>query len=273
VNDLDDPVARAAHPIRGALFTDLDGTLLDLNTYQPSDEAAAIIGRLAQSGVVTVPVTSKTWSEVRQLESSIRFADIRVVEGGAVIVGRGDEAEVVGTERSRLVDVLNTLKNEGWRVRGFSDMTPGEISELTGLDVAAAKLANDRRASEPFVLGEDQSNDAAALARRMQDLGVSLTRGGRLWHLLGGGIDKGYGVRQVLARLPVLRSVMVAAVGDAWNDLPMFHCAHRGYLLGVALQDVDLPNHVVRIRDIGPAGFVQAVQDFERHLGGSAHIE
>jgi mannosyl-3-phosphoglycerate phosphatase len=261
------PLPRDSTLIRAALFTDLDGTLLDPDTYLPSREAIATIEKLAHRGVVTIPVTSKTWSEVRRLESIVRFAELRVVEGGAVIVDRRDDEEVVGVTRSQLIDVLQTLKREGWRVRGLSDMTAAEIAGLTGLDLAAASLANDRRASEPFVLSEDQVNEAEELARRASDLGASMTRGGRLWHLLGSGIDKGFGVREALKRSQALRSVTVAAVGDAWNDLPMFHCVHLGYLLGEALEEVDLPNHVERIPSLGPAGFVQAARDFEDRLG------
>jgi predicted mannosyl-3-phosphoglycerate phosphatase (HAD superfamily) len=61
------------------LFTDLDGTLLDFDSYRPSQTAQNLVDGMAQDGILTVPVTSKTAAEVVEITGSTRLAPIAVV--------------------------------------------------------------------------------------------------------------------------------------------------------------------------------------------------
>ncbi len=49
------------------LFTDLDGTLLDLQTYRPSASAVAALRALAANRVAVAAVSSKTAAEIGPL--------------------------------------------------------------------------------------------------------------------------------------------------------------------------------------------------------------
>jgi mannosyl-3-phosphoglycerate phosphatase len=248
--------------VRGVLFTDLDGTLLDFVTYQPSSDAIAVVEEMAAARVLTVAVSSKTAAEVRHLAQSLRLAPIAVVEGGPVILGPGGATEVLGFRRPRLLEILHTLQRDGWPIRGFSQMTAEEIGELTGLDLRSAQRAMDREASEPFVLVSEPHGGTGDLERRAERLGAGITRGGRLWHLLAIGMNKGRGVFEALARIGPTDPAATGAVGDAWNDLPMFDRVDRGFLLGSAVGPCVLPGHVRRIPDLGPPGFVTAAREF-----------
>ncbi len=247
-----------AVPTRGVLFTDLDGTLLDQDTYAPSPEARVVVDELAAAGVLTVPVSSKTAAEVRRLRRAIRFGPVAVVEGGSAVVLADDAVEVIGPPRSQLVEILHTLQREGWPLRGFSDCTASEVAQMTGLDLVDAGLAMERVASEPFTITAPGKGPPAELERRIIELGAGMTRGGRLWHLLGREVDKGRGVVEALARLGLERRPVTGAVGDAWNDLPMLAQVQHAFLLGDLVSATEVPQGVRRIAQPGPAGFVEA---------------
>lgn len=253
-------------PRRGLLFTDLDGTLLDHDTYRPSPDALRTVERLADHGVLTVPVSSKTAPEIRQLARTARLPEVAVAEGGAVLV-LGDLVRPLGTPRSRLLEALDRLRGAGWQVSGMSEMSVEEVSRRTGLDRSASMLAMDRQASEPFVfnaLSTPLSVDE--VERRLAALDVEVTRGGRFWHLVGRGVDKGAGVEAVCHHYRWTDRTHTAAVGDAWNDLPMLRAVGVGVLLGGRLAPEEVPDGILRVESLGPAGFVRAIDMISRIL-------
>jgi mannosyl-3-phosphoglycerate phosphatase len=248
------------------LFSDLDGTLLDHHSYQPSSRALKMVELLAGEGISTIPVSSKTAVEVQEIATRISFAGVCVVEGGAAILCDADEIELIGPARSHLLHVLQQLREEGWPVRGFSDMSHSEVVELTGLSRDAALRAMDRLASEPFIVTAESAGGSDGLLRRALELGAEVTRGGRFWHLLGIGIDKGRGIDALIRRMAFDVCPPTGAVGDAWNDLPMFERVDRGYLLGPAVVE-EVASNVTRIPETGPAGFVRAGEEFRDFCG------
>jgi len=252
---------------RAVLFTDLDGTLLDSHSYEPSPEAIDLVSEMADRGIVTVPVTSKTASEVRRLEAILAIAPVAVVEGGAVLLLPDGEAVLLGPPRSRMVELLHELRRDGYAVRGLSEMDAREVARRTGLSPEAAERAMERMASEPFVFLEPpDAGEIEILRARVRELGLSLARGDRLWHLAGAGVHKGHGVDAVLRRFPSLAAVPAGAVGDAWNDLPMLCRVPHRYLLGRVVSDDELSCRVERIPEPGPAGFVRAARRFLAEL-------
>ena len=257
----------------GVLFSDLDGTMLDARTFQPGEATLRALELLDAAGVALVPVSSKTAAELHRVPGLRGRWPLAVMEGGAVLVHREGPPELLGRSRAELVEVLRELRDEGWPVRGFSQMDPGEVSRLTGLPEQAARAALDRLASEPFVFGGvGDAGLAAELSGRAAELGCRVVRGGGVWHLLGRGVDKGSGVERTLQRCRSLRGGVSGAVGDAWNDLDMFRRVDRAYLLGSLVQDAELPENVVRIPEPGPRGFLRAVRTFLEHVeaAGSA---
>lgn len=80
-------------------------------------------------------------------------------------------------------------------ITGFGDMTVEEVSRLTGLDARRASLARQREFSEPFVLArEEELHEIERLAHLK---GLAITRGGRFYHCMGYGNDKGGSVKRV----------------------------------------------------------------------------
>jgi mannosyl-3-phosphoglycerate phosphatase len=66
------------------LFTDLDGTLLNGETYDYQAVLPAL-ETLKQKGIPVIPVTSKTRAEVETLIQTVGITDPFVVENGSAI--------------------------------------------------------------------------------------------------------------------------------------------------------------------------------------------
>ena len=178
----------------------------------------------------------------------------------------GREPRLLGVPRHRLIVILQALQEEGWPIRGLSEMSVAEVEDITGLSLGASRRALDRLASEPFIFVSQQTPEGADLPQRVRELGGNLVQGGRLWHLLGAGVDKGAAVEAVRTCIPLVGSVPSAAVGDAWNDLDMLRRAEHRFLLGQSVPDRELPRGVERISERGPAGFVEAMARFRSRL-------
>lgn len=213
------------------IFTDLDGTLLDRDTYS-WEAARPALDRLRQQGVPWILVTSKTRAEVefwrRGLENEHPFI---VENGGAAFVPLGyfpfaplggkrlGSYEVIewGTPYEQLVaDLEEASKTSRCGVRGFHEMTPEEVASLCSLPLEQAVLAKQREYDEPFVVLDPDRADALTAA--IECRGCRSTRGGRFWHILGAS-DKALAVEVLSTLFEMVDSkVRTIGLGDGMND-------------------------------------------------------
>jgi mannosyl-3-phosphoglycerate phosphatase len=149
-----------------------------------------------------------------------------------------------------------------FRIRGFGDLTVGEIGALTGLSPEQAMLAKDREFSEPFLA--DMEGDIGPLGEMAAAEGLQITRGGRFHHLIGIRQDKGEAVRIVRAvfRKDLLHDPATIGLGDSENDLPMLLEVDIPVLIprpdGDFLQ-MDLPG-LIRAKEPGSRGWNEVVE-------------
>ncbi len=253
---------------RGVLFTDLDGTVIDFDDYTCPPTVRDAVARLAARGIGTVAVTSKTVPEILRVRDLTNILPVAVAEGGAVLTDLETGGRFYpGGGREALISFLGRLQAAGWPVRGLHEMDAAELSSRTGLPPESAEAALQREASEPFMALEPLPPERlAALQQLVEKAGFRLARGGRLFHLLGPGVDKGTGVRLMMLSLGEGEPLAAAACGDAWNDVPMLCAVDHGFLLGEAVDASELPCRVERIPQRGPEGFVKAALRVEELL-------
>lgn len=228
----------AAHAV---IFTDLDGTLLDHETYS-ADAAADALARATRDGVPVVLCSSKTLAEMRPLARRLHLpeAPLIVENGGAVWFPSSwtlpdgapprdaDGVVVLGATSAALRPLLETLAARvGCALRGFSAMTDAEVAERTGLPEASAALARRRGFSEPFVC-DGAAIETARLDAEARGLGARVTRGGRFFHLTGQS-DKGAAVQ--LVRRAVGGTPTTLGLGDAPNDLPLLQAVDAAVIV------------------------------------------
>jgi len=132
------------------VFTDLDGTFLDHETYDYAP-AMPMVERLASLDIPIVPVTSKTLAELALLEMPFDPA-IRVAENGMARMLNG----VTQIADKSYVDILGFIDDLPGSLRkqmiGFHDMAPEDVMAHTGLDLKNAQASKARDASEPYML-------------------------------------------------------------------------------------------------------------------------
>jgi mannosyl-3-phosphoglycerate phosphatase len=245
------------------VFTDLDGTLLDHDTYDWTPAAPAL-GALRAAGVPVVPVSSKTLAELDHLCARIGLDGPRVGENGTLVAWPGEPPHLFGPGIDAIRGKLAALRQRtGWQFRGFADMSASEIAERTGLDQKAAARAAQRLASEPL-LWEDSDAALAAFQLAIAGAGLTLLQGGRFLHVLGQA-DKGKALAHVAQRLtPAARTV---ALGDSPNDRAMLLAVDLPVIVrkkdGSAMSLPERPD--ARVTDLpGPAGWNQVMLELLR---------
>jgi mannosyl-3-phosphoglycerate phosphatase len=259
------------------VFTDLDGTLLNAETY---DYQAALptLAQLAQRQIPVIPVTSKTRQEVEQLRQAVGLKDPFVVENGsAIYMPRSHppfplpEGEDEGdwrvlalgcnyvTARAGLKAIAQSL---GRPLKGFGDWSVDQIVQLTGLSPEAAKQAKAREFSEPFMTPKNIALEA--LEQAVADLGFRVVLGDRFSHLIGAAAGKGEAVRQLVSlyqSLSPAEPVVTLGLGNSPNDLPMLEAVdHPIVLPGATGPHPQLAERGWPIAPtVAPVGWAQAV--------------
>ena len=242
------------------LFTDLDGTLLDADTYS-FEPARPALAALKKAGIPVVACTSKTRAEMKPILKSLGIGAPYIVENGGAVVEADGKTRPLGVSASKLLRAYALLKERaGGALRAFHEMSDAELSAETRLSIDEASRARRREFDIPFtVLGAAQEL-APELALEAKKLGLTMSRGGRFFHLHGLS-DKGKALKTVMRRWRARRA---AAIGDSANDLPMLMAASVAFAVKTrqGRHDLDLVKGVPRIRLIdrpGPSGWAIAV--------------
>lgn len=257
-------------PVRSVVFTDLDGTVLDTLTYDPT-HARPALQALKTRAVPVVPVTSKTLSETRKWCERLGLVDAPMVaeSGGVVRLPAGGGAEVIevlGEPYAALRDALGVLRRElELPLIGFGDLSDEEVVQHTGLTPEEARDARTRLADEPFLSERPLSDDENdRLERAARARGLALDRGGRFFHLRGA-IDKGRAVQRVLAWYEMRSGhrPFAVGVGNSPHDRPFLLVVDHP--IAVPLEDgsvspelLDLPGILITGRR-GPEGFQEGI--------------
>ncbi|CAA0097288.1 Glucosyl-3-phosphoglycerate/mannosyl-3-phosphoglycerate phosphatase [BD1-7 clade bacterium] len=273
------------------IFTDLDGSLLDHDTYS-AEPALPLLHELQAQGHKIIPTTSKTEPEVRHLQKSLGNKAPFVVENGAAAFLPADEfadfrdsLPIDGFYHQsfcqeanhwrRLIDSLATPFTGCFR--RFSTFTTDEIMAATGLDKASAVRAAERQYGEPVQwFGDEKAKIRFAAALINQ--GANVLEGGRFLHV-SGKVSKGRALQWLEAAYSVREPETVfttIAIGDSKNDVAMLEAAD--YAL-VIKSPVHPPPEIKREDSVfystlcGPAGWAEGMQSIITTINDEAARE
>tara|TARA_R110001606_G_scaffold156044_11_gene298763 strand:+ start:11709 stop:12545 length:837 start_codon:yes stop_codon:yes gene_type:complete len=263
------------------IFTDLDGTLLDHNSYsaKPADLLIRQISVCPMADII--PITSKTSAELHSLQQLIPIEEsICVTENGSVIQipdGRplagkpGSGRIMTGIVYSDLLDQIDRLPQKlREHIKGFADMSADDVAQATGLAIEDARLAKQREATEPF-LWSGADEELAELQALMADTNIRIQRGGRFYHFTGIATKEkamAYIKSSFIEQMADCEIISIA-LGDGPNDLAMIEAADFGVIMpnpeGVTIKSGK--SHVRTAPAAGPQGWVLAVREIFAELG------
>jgi len=260
---------------RIVLFTDLDGTLLDRETYA-CDRARPALDRVRGTRTPLVFCSAKTRAEQEHLRAELGIPDPFIVEdGGAVFIPEryfafeyahdrriGDFLVIeLGRPYGQIREALDQIRREtGLPLAGFGDLSVEEVAAATGLNPDSAVRARQREYEETVVtpLDDDQ-------ARRVRDglavRGFRLRHGGRFLGVTGEN-DKG---RAVEALIELYRrqsgDLRTVGIGDSANDASLLAAVDERFLVqkpGGVWEDLSTPG-LQRVDAVGPDGWNRVV--------------
>lgn len=246
---------------------DLDGTLLHRGN-EVSDRVAAAVAATVDAGIAVVAVTGRPWQWVLDIARSHRLGPYAVVSNGAALVHvASGEVEHNGLADGAVVGLMARIRER--------------VPDITFAIDTTTDLYHEPGFHDPGYLGQHLVEDLAPLAERdvikliarkdglpgpeLVELldeevldGVALPYAGYGgWvELLASGVSKATGLALVAQRLGVARED-VWAVGDEWNDVPMFEWAGTAVAMGGS------PPHVLAAADRVVAS---AAEDGVAHL-------
>ena len=213
------------------VFTDLDGTLLDADTYA-WEMARPALQQLKSRGIPLVLATGKTRDESEFWRSLLRIGDPFIVEnGGAAFIPKGyfpfpipdaisrDGYQILewGTPYDVLTNALETASRASCcRIVGSHQMDAATIGVGCGIPLVQAVPAGRREYDEPFRILEPAR--AGRLLAELEVRGLHLIQGGRFHHVCGAN-DKAVAVQAIAGCFRRLHEhVTTIGLGDAPND-------------------------------------------------------
>ena len=225
------------------IFSDLDGTLLDNQTYdfRPALPALKIIH---SRKIPLILVSSKTRTEIEFLIESLPFKTPFIAENGGGIFFPSSfvlpqeypftklghfHVLFMGKLIKEVLEISKKLKDD-YNFRGFSEMSINEISSLTGLPLNDALRASKREFDEPVLL-DDPLCDWEIFCEKAAEHGLDCVHGGRFIHLFIGG-NKGRAVKKVLDIYKQIKGATYSiALGDSPNDISMLEIVDKAVVM------------------------------------------
>ena len=228
--------------MRYIVVTDLDGTLLDHQTYKFTPALDAI-KELRQQEIPIILNSSKTQAEISEIKRELDNQEPFVCENGGVLCGISPQPDIsentkeldiqyLGIPRVQFLDSLRSIKEKlQLNYKEFANATVDDVVRWTGLTASDAQKAMQREATEPL-LWQDTELALSNFQQELKELKLQCVKGGRFYHVMG--------LFNKASCFPKLKEyysqrwqeeVGVIALGDSPNDLPMLEQANHAVVI------------------------------------------
>lgn len=168
---------------RAAVFTSIDGTLLDAKTFEPGPARAAA-QRVLEAGIPIVPVTVMTLDEIAPVAADLKLRHTMIIEaGGAIARWAAGEwiVEPCGPPVDTLLEVVRAIESRsGADLLVYSALSPVDAARVSGRRGDMLTASTARRFSEPLLI---ESGDYDKVKSAAAELGFTVRRGRRFLHL------------------------------------------------------------------------------------------
>ena len=223
------------------VFTDLDGTLLDYDTYEWKD-AQKSLNFLKKNFIPIIPITSKTKSETLTFIEKLKLKEriFSVENGGAIYFPKdfnGIENECVyenefckieiGIHIDQILPFLNEVSSKsGVKIKTIFEFSDREMKEILNLTEEMSLKAKEREYDIPFIIVSEEIEKINTFLREIENSEFKLVKGGRFYHI-SGDYDKGIAAKRILEifRKKWKKDFKTIGLGDSENDLSLLKFA------------------------------------------------
>ncbi len=222
------------------VITDLDGTLLDKDTYDFS-EALEAISFLKERKIPIILCSSKTRAEIEHYQKKLGITAYPFISenGGAIYLPResfnfslpsscidGPYYKVeIGVPYCKIKSFYRYIKRYlKVRMKSFSEMTISEIIRYSGLSFEEAIMAVKREYSEPIKFLDNKSK-LHTFIKLTKLFKYNVTKGGRFYTLMGSN-SKGKAIeilKNIYRTYYQCNNIITIGLGDSINDISMFN--------------------------------------------------
>jgi mannosyl-3-phosphoglycerate phosphatase len=128
-------------PFRKVVFTDIDGTLVDINTAEYGKETNKLIRLIKEKNIPLILTSAKTRLEQNKIREDLGLSDPFIVEnGGAIVIPKGYFPDYA------LKDIKHPLRETQETENEARDVNLGIVVELgKPADYIRAKLSDIRK--------------------------------------------------------------------------------------------------------------------------------
>jgi mannosyl-3-phosphoglycerate phosphatase family protein len=235
------------------VFTDIDGTLVDINTAEYGKETDKLIRLIKERNIPLILTSAKTRLEQNKIREDLGISDPFIVEnGGAIVIPKGyfpdyalrdikyplretqetkngarDVNHEIVVELGKPVDYIRAKlsdirKKYSINFRGVADISVEKLSNLALISREQAKRMAQRNYGETIL--QIQSEDIARFIKYVQEDGMKVIHGGRFFDVTVG-TDKGIavGILKKLFKDKFHNNITFFGIGDSTNDIPMLN--------------------------------------------------
>ena len=167
-----------------AIFTAIDGTLLDSKTFDAGAANRAALQRLHAANIPVIPVSVMTLEEITPIAADLGLRHAMIIEAGGAIARRKKgrwEVEPCGPPAEIFLDAISDIEDRsGASLLVYSAMEESAAAKVSGRSGAMLQASTKRCFSEPFVI---ESGDFESIEKAAAAIGFSIRRGPRFFYL------------------------------------------------------------------------------------------
>lgn len=256
------------------IFTDLDGTLLDLYSYS-AEQVKDAVDKLKKIGISIIFCSSKTWSEQEFYLKELNLDEPVIVENGSGIFFpentdlqisgsteklHGKMAAVLGKKYDEVVTaVKSTASAASVNLKYYHNQPIAEISKITGLSMDGALKARTRDFSETLFNVEEDPAGYKAFKNDIEAKGYLCLPGSKFVTICSAACDKGKAVNILIDAYKQTHGEVISyGIGDSRNDKEMLNVVDIPFLVqkpDLSWAELDVLG-LRKIDSVGPKGWI-----------------
>ena len=261
------------------IYTDLDGTLLELETYNHK----IVKDTVYQLNEIEKPISfcsSKTFDEQRHYQKLLGLNTHMIIENGAgIAIPKSFHPYFSELPHQVIEDFLLFSFTEGYhfilenldRIRkkldielnGYHDLPKSEISNITGIPEVDIERTTNRFFSETLLAGEFEAPNFQKLSQELFKVNLQCIPGSKFYTISGISSNKGKAINWLDNHLKKINpsNFITIGIGDSYNDLSMLSVVDRPFLVqkpNNSFANINVKD-LIKINKSGPYGWNEII--------------